>query len=225
MQCATHSTKKRHLPTSTRLHKLRNTKLNNPALFWLLCTALFCHSLLKSWVLISRLCLLWQGESLLKSNLPASLYVACFAHVSFCWHMKSYLFFFLTLACDQHVSPYSSNISWRGGAMSGEDATLTEGKRKWIHSSPTRSWKEMGNSEGKHWSAFRYISADGGLCGCLSLQQPHLTFQTLPLWHWLQTALAAATVASCEQMGGKEQANMSCLMVYCKKYEDALWHA
>lgn len=46
--------------------------------------------------------------------------------------------------------------------MSGHDATFaTEGKRKWSHSSPTRSWKEMGNSEGKHWSVFCYVIVDG----------------------------------------------------------------
>lgn len=137
--------------------------------------------------------------------------------------IKSYLF--PSLACDQHVSPYSRNISWREGAMSGQDATLTEGKRKWSHLSPTRSWKEMGNSEGKRWSAFCYISVDGEASHYSSPPPPPFPFQTLPLWHWLRPALAAATTASCEQMGGTEQANMSCLMVCCKKYEDffPLW--
>lgn len=60
-------------------------KTNMPALFWLPCSVLVCHSLVKSQVLISRLCLVWQGDSLLKSNLPASLYAARFAHVSFRW--------------------------------------------------------------------------------------------------------------------------------------------
>lgn len=107
------------------------------------------------------------------------------------------------------------------GAMSGQDATLTEGERKWSHSSPTRSWKGMGNSEGKHWSAFCYISVDGE-----AVWMPLITAvprsQTLPLWHWLRPAPATATTASCEQMGGTEQANMSCLMVYCKQYENFL---
>lgn len=59
-------------------------------------------------------------------------------------------------------------------AMSGQDAALTEGKRKWSHSSPTRSRKEMGNSEGKHWSVFCYISIDGE-----SVQMPLI--RTVPL--------------------------------------------
>ncbi len=143
----TRSTKKTFTLKHEAPETQTNTKLNNPALFWLLCSALVCHSLVKSRVLISRLCLPWQGESLLKSNLPASLYVACFAHVSFRWHIKSYLF--LSLACGPACFSLFSQHQLVRGAMSGQDATLTEGKRKWSHSSPTRSWKEMGNSEGK----------------------------------------------------------------------------
>lgn len=102
--------------------------------------------------------------------------------------IKSYLF--PSLACDQHVSPYSRNISWREGAMSGQDATLTEGKRKWSHLSPTRSWKEMGNSEGKRWSAFCYISVDGEAShyssppALLSLSKPYPCGTGYGL-HWL----------------------------------------
>lgn len=133
-----------------------NIKLNNPALFWLLCSALVCHSLVKSRVLISRRCLLWQGESLLRSNLPASLYVGCFARVSFCGHIKTLSLSIPGMwpAC---FSLFPQHQLVRG-AMSGRDATLTEGKRKWSHSSLTGSWKEMGNSEGKHWSALCYVS-------------------------------------------------------------------
>lgn len=91
--------------TTTTTPPLRNsnknsTKINILTLFWLLCSVIVCYSLVKSLVLVSRFCLVWQGDSLLKSNLPASVYVARFAHVSFLLTC-----FFYTIAfCPWHVS-------------------------------------------------------------------------------------------------------------------------
>lgn len=90
------------------------------------------------------------------------------------------------------------------GAISGRDATLTEGKRKWSHSSPARSWR------------------DGETLPCFPLYSLHARAPSP--WRWLWAALAAATVASCEQMGGTEQANMSRPLACCKKYEGLLSH-
>lgn len=103
------------------------------------------------------------------------------------------------------------------GAMSRQDATLTEGKGKWSHLSPTRSWKEMRNSERKHWCAFLYISAESTAARMPLIKTVALFSSPLPLWHQLWHTLAASSLPSCEQMGGTEQTNMSAQMVYGKK--------
>lgn len=57
-----------------------------------------------------------------------------------------------------------ATLVWREQQWVDQDATLTEGKRKWSHSSPARSYKKMVNSEGKHWYTFHFISVDCGAC-------------------------------------------------------------
>lgn len=82
----------------------------------------------------------------------------------------------------------------------------------------------MENSEGQHRFAFCYISVDREAVWMPLIKAALLFSSPLPLWQWLRPALAASTMPSCEQMGGTEQANMSDLMAYRKKYKDfATW--
>lgn len=197
-----------------------NTKLNNPALFWLPCSVIICHTVWWSprcWFHMSVCCDRMSHysnpiclQAVMSPALLTGLSIQIYKDIaSFPWHVTSTFFLILP----------TTSVG-EGGAMNGQDATLTEGKRKWSHSSPTRSWKEMENSEGQHWFAFCYISGDREAVWMPLIKAVPLFSSPLPLWHWLRPALAASTVPSCEQMGGTEQANMSGLMVYCKKYED-----
>lgn len=104
-----------------------------------------------------------------------------------------------------------------GGAMSGQDATLPRAKEDEAIYLPLGQKKSLA---GKHWCVFVLFSRIGRLCRCLS-ELPSLTLPPLAL----QSVLAASAIASCEQMGGTVQANMSGLMVYIKKYYNfAPWY-